>query len=64
MLLVWIIFSFVAALDETVHLIKGLGGVAYAYKCDLADRDDVYRIAKKTEEEVGNVSIVTKIVFY
>lgn len=50
-------YLFVLALEETVHLIKGIGGVAHAYKCDLADKNDVYRIAKKTQDEVGNVNI-------
>lgn len=45
-------------MDETVHLIKGIGGVAYGYKCDLANRENVYTIAKKTQEDVGDVSIL------
>ncbi|KAG5886616.1 hypothetical protein JTB14_037392 [Gonioctena quinquepunctata] len=44
--------------EETVGLVKGIGGKAYGYKCDLADNDDVYRVAKKTQEEVGDVTIL------
>lgn len=51
------LFFFVSALNESVHLIQGIGGVAYGYKCDLADRENVYKVAKKTQDEVGNVSI-------
>lgn len=51
-------------MDETVNLIKGLGGVAYSYKCDIADRDDVYNVAKKTQEDVGNVSIYLKVCYW
>lgn len=46
------------ALEESIDLVKGIGGKAYAYKCDLADKDDVYRIAKQTQEEVGDVTIL------
>lgn len=55
---------FVTGLDETVGLVKGIGGKVYAFKCDLADREDVYRIAKKTQEEVGDVSCKKFIFFY
>uniref|UniRef100_V5GTC3 Short-chain dehydrogenase/reductase family 16C member 6 n=1 Tax=Anoplophora glabripennis TaxID=217634 RepID=V5GTC3_ANOGL len=45
-------------LEETVGLVKGIGGKVYAFKCDLANREDVYKIAKKTQEEVGDITIL------
>ncbi|KAJ8946337.1 hypothetical protein NQ318_004227 [Aromia moschata] len=45
-------------LEETVNLVKGIGGKVVAFKCDLADSEDVYRIAKKTQEAVGDVTIL------
>lgn len=47
---------FFAGVEETVGLVKGIGGKAYGYKCDLSDKEDVYRVAKKTQQEVGDVS--------
>ncbi|XP_023029298.1 estradiol 17-beta-dehydrogenase 11 [Leptinotarsa decemlineata] len=44
--------------EETIGLVKGIGGKAYGYKCDIADNDEVYRVAKKTQEEVGEVTIL------
>ena len=34
------------------------GATVHAYKCDLTDKDDVYSVAKKVEEEVGHVTIL------
>ncbi|XP_025834103.1 short-chain dehydrogenase/reductase family 16C member 6-like [Agrilus planipennis] len=34
------------------------GGRAYAFVCDLADREDVYRMAEKTNKEAGQVTIL------
>ena len=34
------------------------GATVYAYKCDIADKEDVYSVAKKVEEEVGHVTIL------
>lgn len=45
-------------LEETVSLVKGIGGNAYGFKCDLADKEDVYKVAKKTQQEVGDVTIL------
>ncbi|RZB39963.1 estradiol 17-beta-dehydrogenase 11, partial [Asbolus verrucosus] len=44
--------------EETVNLVKGIGGVAYGFKCDLADKEDVYKIASLTRQEVGEVTIL------
>lgn len=45
-------------LEETVSLVKGIGGKVFAFKCDLANREDVYKVAKKTQEEVGDITIL------
>lgn len=45
--------------QETVAEIKKLGGTAaYAYKCDVSDREEVLRVAEKVKEEVGHVTIL------
>lgn len=46
------------AIEETVKLVDGVGGKAFGYKCDLCDRNDVYKVAKKTVEEAGDVTIL------
>lgn len=51
---VWLILH-VTAIDETIKLVEGIGGKVYGYKCDLADKEDVYRIAEKTRDEAGEV---------
>ncbi|XP_057655949.1 estradiol 17-beta-dehydrogenase 11-like [Diorhabda carinulata] len=45
-------------IEETVNLVKGVGGKAYGYKCNIADRKNVYEVAKKTQDEVGDVSVL------
>lgn len=47
---------FFPGIEETVDLVKGIGGSAYGFKCDLTNKDDVYEIANKTKQEVGDVS--------
>lgn len=45
--------------QETVAEIKKLGGTsAYAYKCDVANREEVFKVAERVREEVGNVTIL------
>ncbi|XP_046813641.1 short-chain dehydrogenase/reductase family 16C member 6-like isoform X2 [Vespa crabro] len=45
--------------QETVAEIKKMGGTsAYAYKCDVTDREEVLRVAERVKEEVGNVTIL------
>lgn len=53
-----------AGLEETVNLVKGIGGTAYAFKCDIADKDDVYRAADITRKEVGDVRNLYNIFFF
>nr|XP_021514907.1 short-chain dehydrogenase/reductase family 16C member 6-like [Meriones unguiculatus] len=44
---------------ETCRLAKEKGDVkVYAYKCDCSDRREVYRVADKVREEVGDVTIL------
>ncbi|CAH2093019.1 unnamed protein product [Euphydryas editha] len=45
-------------LEDTVKLVKGLGGKCYGYVVDLASRDDIYRTAKQVEKEVGRVNLL------
>ncbi|XP_018400715.1 PREDICTED: short-chain dehydrogenase/reductase family 16C member 6-like [Cyphomyrmex costatus] len=45
--------------NETMNYIKRTGkNSVYAYQCNVADREDVFRIAKKVKEEVGDVTIL------
>lgn len=50
---------FFTGVEETVELVKSNGGDIRGYKCDLSNRQNVYEIAKKTKQEVGDVSIPT-----
>lgn len=45
-------------MEETCSEIKTSGGKIHGYKCDLSNREDVYRIATVTQREVGHVSIL------
>lgn len=40
-----------------MKLIKANGGEATGYKVDLCDKENVYAVAKRTIEEVGEVSL-------
>ncbi|KAF7418405.1 hypothetical protein HZH68_001058 [Vespula germanica] len=45
--------------QETVAEIKKMGGTsAYAYKCDVTDREEVLKVAERVKQEVGNVTIL------
>lgn len=45
--------------EETLKEIKKIGGAnAYAYKCDVTNREEVFKLAEKVKEEVGNVTIL------
>ncbi|CAH0694663.1 unnamed protein product [Spodoptera exigua] len=46
------------SLEDTVKLVKGIGGKCYGYVVDLASREDIYRVAKKVEDEVGRVNLL------
>ena len=34
------------------------GGEAHSYVCDLSNREDVYAVSKKIQEEIGNVTFL------
>lgn len=53
-----LLHSLVAGLEDAVKLVKGIGGKCHGYIVDLTNRDDIYRVAKKVNEEIGRVSIV------
>lgn len=46
----------VSGLDDTEKLVKGIGGECYSYVVNLADKDDIYRVAEKVYKEIGRVS--------
>lgn len=45
-------------IEDSINQVRGIGGKAYGYKCDLTDREDVYKNANKVYEEVGQVTIL------
>ncbi|XP_045500223.1 estradiol 17-beta-dehydrogenase 11-like [Colias croceus] len=45
-------------LEDTVKLVKGIGGKCYGYVVDLAAREDIYRVADQVRKDVGNVSLL------
>ncbi|XP_013189782.2 estradiol 17-beta-dehydrogenase 11 [Amyelois transitella] len=45
-------------LEDTVKLVKGIGGRCHGYVVNLANREDIYRMAKRVEQEVGRVSLL------
>ncbi|XP_045775215.1 short-chain dehydrogenase/reductase family 16C member 6-like [Maniola jurtina] len=45
-------------LDDTVKLVKGVGGKCFGYIVDLTKRDDIYRVAKQVDQDVGKVSLL------
>lgn len=44
--------------EETADMIKRCGGKAYAFKCDVSNRDEVYEVAEKTRDVAGKVDIL------
>lgn len=48
----------IKAVEDGVRFVEMMGGKAYGYKCDLANREDVYRVASLTQNEVGQVTIL------
>lgn len=46
----------VLGIEETIKLVRAIGGTCYGYVCDLCDREDVYKKAKIIEEEIGKVT--------
>jgi len=44
--------------EETVDMIKKEGNRAFSYTVDMSSRDDIYRVAEQTKEDVGPVTIL------
>jgi all-trans-retinol dehydrogenase (NAD+) len=44
--------------EETASQIRESGGVCHTYKCDVSDRETVYRTADKVLKDVGDVNIL------
>ncbi|XP_071627291.1 short-chain dehydrogenase/reductase family 16C member 6-like isoform X2 [Temnothorax longispinosus] len=45
--------------NETMNNIKRMGrDSVYAYRCNVADREEVFRVAEKVKKEVGDVTIL------
>ncbi|XP_014481189.1 PREDICTED: short-chain dehydrogenase/reductase family 16C member 6-like [Dinoponera quadriceps] len=45
--------------EETVNEIKKMGSnAAYAYKCDVSKREEVFEVAAKVKREIGDVTIL------
>lgn len=53
-----------AAVEDGVRFVEIMGGKAHGYKCDLANREDVYRVASLTQNEVGQVSMMRVLIAY
>jgi len=47
-----------AGISETIKLVEGIGGKVCGYVCNVADREDVYKVAKRVAEEVGEVTML------
>jgi len=45
-------------LEAVAKEIEAAGGVAHFYKCNVRDRNEIYKMAKKVKEEVGEVSLL------
>jgi len=48
--------EFNAGLADITEEIKAAGGKCYPYYCDITNKEEVYRVAKAVQIEVGNVS--------
>ncbi|XP_024878205.1 short-chain dehydrogenase/reductase family 16C member 6-like [Temnothorax curvispinosus] len=45
--------------NETMNDIKRMGrDSVYAYRCNVADREEVFRVAEKVKKEIGDVTIL------
>jgi len=43
---------------NTAEEIKKFGGIAYSYRCDVSNREDVMKIAKLVRQDVGHVTML------
>ncbi|KAF5270699.1 hypothetical protein FQA39_LY01437 [Lamprigera yunnana] len=39
-------------------MVKASGGVAYGYRCDLTNREEIYKVAESVTKEIGQVTIL------
>lgn len=46
----------IAGLATVAEEIRKNGGICHTYRCDIADKEEVYRAAKAVKIEIGNVS--------
>ncbi|GAB1600137.1 epidermal retinol dehydrogenase 2-like isoform X1 [Argonauta hians] len=44
--------------EDTAEMVRKVGAKAYPYYCDLSQRKDIYRISRKVQKEVGDVTIL------
>lgn len=49
-----------SGLENTVQEIRRDGGKCWGYYCDITSREEVYRLAKTVQIEVGSVSETKK----
>ncbi|KAH0949900.1 hypothetical protein HN011_003306 [Eciton burchellii] len=47
-----------SGLVDVAEEIKAAGGKCYPYYCDITNKEEVYRVAKTVQIEVGNVSLL------
>ncbi|NP_001161646.1 retinol dehydrogenase 10-like protein [Saccoglossus kowalevskii] len=44
--------------DKTADQITALGATAHSYRCDVTNKDEVYRLAEQVKKDVGSVTIL------
>lgn len=47
-----------SGMEETVQKIREDGGKCWSYYCDITNREEVYRVAKTVQIEVGSVTLL------
>lgn len=57
-LLIYLRFFIVTALKGTADELQAEGFYCHTYLVDIADREQVYEVAKKVKQEVGDVNIL------
>lgn len=48
----------IAGAEETASMIRGQGGIAAAYKVDVTNREEVYRVANQVKEEIAEPTML------
>lgn len=54
------IFYEISGLESTVQEIRHNGGKCWGYYCDITNKEEIYRIAKTVQIEVGSVNKIVK----